>query len=73
MWYDSQKLGKEERAVCNLPQTMLDRFLELLVQHPQWGGWFTTLIRFLFPLLALAILGGVVFFSRRFPDGAPPA
>ena len=60
MWYDSQKLGKEERAVSNLPQTMLDRFLELLVQHPQWGGWFTTLIRFLFPLLALAILAEAI-------------
>ena len=40
----------------SLPQALLSSLWAFLEAHPQWGAWFTTLVRFLFPLLALVIL-----------------
>ena len=47
-------------GVLSLPQTGLDAVAALLVEHPQWGAWFTTAVRFLFPVLALLILTGSI-------------
>ena len=34
----------------------MDLLLQWLTDNPQFCGWFTTLVRFLFPILALMIL-----------------
>jgi len=43
-------------ALLSLPQTLLDAFHQLLAEYPAAAGWYTTLVRFLFPILALLIL-----------------
>ncbi len=37
-------------------QTLLEQFAALLEAHPALGGWYSTVVRFLFPVLALLIL-----------------
>ena len=44
----------------NLPQMLLDSLNATLAAYPQVGGWFTTVVRFLFPILALLILAGAI-------------
>ena len=43
-----------------LPQTLLDQVTALLAAHPEWGNWYTTAVRFIFPVLALLILAGSI-------------
>ena len=40
--------------------TILSALQTLLAQHPQFGAWFTLAARFLFPLLAVLMLAGVI-------------
>jgi len=47
-------------ALLALPQDLLDRLGALLAQYPQVAGWYTTVVRFLFPVLALLILAGSI-------------
>ena len=43
-------------ALLSAPQALMDRLSALLAQYPQAAAWFTTAVRFLFPILALLIL-----------------
>ncbi len=51
---------KEVTATAALPQRLLDHFTAWLEANPSASGWYTTVVRFLFPLLALAILVGAI-------------
>ena len=42
--------------ILALPQTVLDLLNEFLARYPAVGGWYTTVVRFLFPVLAVLIL-----------------
>ena len=41
-------------------QQLLDRLTALLAEKPLIGAWYTTVVRFVFPLLALMILVGAI-------------
>ena len=51
---------------CALPilndalQQLLNRLTALLAEKPLIGAWYTTVVRFVFPLLALMILVGAI-------------
>lgn len=47
-------------TLLSLPQTILDALHGFLAQHPAVAGWYTTVVRFLFPILALLILVGAI-------------
>lgn len=47
-------------ALLTLPQQWMDRLTGFLAAHAQLCGWFTTGVRFLFPVLALLILIRVI-------------
>ncbi|MFR1052573.1 MAG: FtsW/RodA/SpoVE family cell cycle protein, partial [Lachnospirales bacterium] len=47
-------------TLLSLPQTILDALHSFLAQHPAVAGWYTTVVRFLFPILALLILVGAI-------------
>ncbi len=47
-------------AILSAPQALLDQLTALLAQHPQAGAWFTTVARFVFPVLAVLMLAGVI-------------
>ena len=47
-------------ALLSLPQELVDQLVQALAEHPEWGAWFTTAVRFLFPVLALLILAGAI-------------
>jgi len=51
-------------------QEGLDRLLELLDRHPQAAEWYTGLVRFLFPVLALLILTRAIRGLLRVPHAA---
>ena len=38
----------------------LEAFLSFPAEYPQIAAWYTTIVRFLFPLLAIAILAGAI-------------
>ena len=42
-------------------QQLLDRLTALLAEKPLIGAWYTTVVRFVFPLLALMILFFMLF------------
>ena len=68
--------------LLDTPQALLDTLTALLEQWPQCGAWYTTIVRFCFPVLALLILAGVIrdlltvphipelWASLSFPNGA---
>ncbi len=41
---------------ANFPQALLDQLTELLAANPELGAWYTAIVRFVFPVLALLIL-----------------
>ncbi len=41
---------------ANFPQALLDRLTALLAANPELGAWYTAIVRFVFPVLALLIL-----------------
>ena len=41
-------------------RTPLEAFLSFPAQYPQFAAWYTTIVRFLFPLLAIGILAGAI-------------
>lgn len=41
-------------------RTPLEAFLSFSAQYPQFAAWYTTIVRFLFPLLAIGILAGAI-------------
>ncbi len=47
-------------AILSLPQVVMDRVTVLLTAYPVAAAWYTTLVRFLFPILALLILVGSI-------------
>ncbi len=47
-------------VLLGLPQGLLDALGDFLAQYPAVSGWYTTVVRFLFPLLALLILAGTI-------------
>jgi len=48
------------QTLLALPQTVLDQLNTFLSRYPAVGGWYTTLVRFLFPVLAVLILAGAI-------------
>ena len=48
------------QQVLSAPQALFDRLTALLEANPLLGAWFTTLARFIFPVLALLILVRVI-------------
>ena len=42
--------------LLSLPQTLMDHLSGLLAANPMFGAWYTTIVRFVFPVLALLIL-----------------
>lgn len=51
-------------------QQLLDRLTALLAEKPLIGAWYTTVVRFVFPLLALMILVGAIrsLWKVKHPD-----
>lgn len=51
-------------------QQLLDRLTTLLAEKPLIGAWYTTVVRFVFPLLALMILVGAIrsLWKVKHPD-----
>ena len=41
---------------ANFPQALLDQLTALLAANPELGAWYTAIVRFVFPVLALLIL-----------------
>ena len=41
---------------ANFPQVLLDQLTALLAANPELGAWYTAIVRFVFPVLALLIL-----------------
>ena len=41
--------------LLSLPQTLMDHLSGLLAANPMFGAWYTTIVRFVFPVLALLI------------------
>ena len=65
MCYNTRKPILPERgvrmdAILSLPQVVMDRVTVLLTAYPVAAAWYTTLVRFLFPILALLILVGSI-------------
>lgn len=55
------------RSLIDFLQGPLDMITEFLVQYPTAGLWYTTVVRFLFPILTVFILGRAVRSLLRIP------
>lgn len=58
------------QAINDGLQSMLDSLTALLSENPLVGAWYTTVVRFVFPLLALMILVGAIrsLWKVKHPD-----
>ncbi len=56
----SQSLAKGEENLIEFLQKILNLVTAVLERYPRIGAWYTTVARFVFPLLALMILVGAI-------------
>ena len=61
---------KEDVALLlSQPQDLIHAFLTLPARYPMLAAWFTSVVRFVFPVLALGILAGAI---RGCGEALPP-